>query len=78
MPQSLRHFAAAVETLESSPFDDAAVAALERAIAAERWATPPEREAAQALVLRLAKVRLTVANPVTFISNDDSPMGGSG
>jgi hypothetical protein len=51
MPQSLRDFAAEVETRESFPPDDA--------IAAVGWATPSEWEAAQALVLRQAKVRLS-------------------
>jgi hypothetical protein len=67
MPQSLHDFAAEVVALESSPPDEAAAAALERAIAAAGWATPSEREAAQALVLRLAKVRLSRLRPALAV-----------
>jgi hypothetical protein len=59
MPQPcLAALAAAVTALETCRPAEGALAELEKAIAACPWDLPADREAAQALVLRLAHLRL--------------------
>jgi hypothetical protein len=57
-PPCLAALAAAVTALETCRPSADAVTELEKAIAACPWDRPPDRETAQALVLRLARLRL--------------------
>jgi hypothetical protein len=63
LPPCIIALSAAVTALETCRPDQAAIAALESVIASNPWSTPGEREAAQTLVLRLGRLRITLADP---------------